>query len=155
MSIQNQFNLYGNESINKIRARLASSRANASGKASRSLRHIATDDELTIIGAGHFQWIEVGRRGGRTPKNFTDIIVKWMKDKGIKPRANTEQAYRTAAFFIARKIKQQGTLLYRTKTARDVFTSVINEESVNKLIESIATIKTSDIRSDIIRQFQQ
>lgn len=154
MSVKNLFNQYGNDSITKIRARIADSNAGASGASSRSLKQFSTDSEFTLFGAEHFKWMEVGRRAGKTPRNFRDIIIQWMKDKGITPRVNTEQGYRSAAFFIARKIRQQGTFLYRTRSFRDIFSSVINQESVNKLIQEIASDKATTISSDIVKQFK-
>lgn len=154
MSVKNLFNQYGNNSIAGIRARIADSRAGASGASARSLKQFSTESEFTLFGAQHFKWMETGRKGGRVPKNFIEIIIQWMRDKGITPRVNTEQGYKTAAFLIARKIKQEGTFLYRTKSFRDIFSSVINEQSLNILFANIATDKAKTISSDIINTFK-
>jgi hypothetical protein len=65
----------------------------------------------------HGYIMEGGSKGGWPAEN---IIIKWMKDKGIQPRdwatgqfkSKTENNYRQAAFLISRKIYNIGTDIY-------------------------------------------
>ena len=76
---------------------------------------------------------QAGSIGGFPPEN---IIIKWMKDKGIQPRdwktgqfkSKTPHNYRQAAFLIGRKIKEQGTDIYQGKRQPIDLTKIINDK---------------------------
>ena len=55
----------------------------ASGRTEASLHVEVTEDEGIIFGRNAFGTLETGRKGGNVPNNFSDIIKKWARDKGI------------------------------------------------------------------------
>lgn len=109
----------------------------ASGKTSKSLHVDVTEDSGTLYGKNAFGVLETGRKAGKVPGNFTAIILQWMKDKGIqvKPmpyktdRAHKytpeERAQNTFAYLVAKKIKENGTQLYRTGGRSDIYSNAI------------------------------
>ena len=74
-----------------------------------------------LLGYTYSGVLERGRRAGRIPKNFTAIIAKWAAVKGITFASDRDRA--RFAYFVAKKIKEQGTMMYRQKREEDVFTT--------------------------------
>lgn len=57
--------------VGEIKANLASTNTNASGRTSQSLRVVMTDTGGgEIWGRRYFRGVEQGRAGGRVPRNF-------------------------------------------------------------------------------------
>lgn len=157
MPIKQSFTLYGDDAISRIKQAIVSSGAHASGASSRSLAHAESDAEFNLYGAEHFKWMEQGRKGGKVPKDFIKIIMVWMQDKGLAPRGIDPEKLpeiRSAAFLIARKIKNEGTSLYRNKSFRDIYSSIINEDSLQQLFEDIGQQKSVEVLSDIVDSFK-
>lgn len=119
--------------INHIRA----TGQNASGRTVASLHVEHKADGGVLWGRKPFGTLETGRRPGRVPYRFADIIRQWMIDKGVhatplpyktnKPHKYTpqERADMSMAHAIARSIAKRGTRLYRTGGRNDVYSNVI------------------------------
>ena len=119
--------------INHIRA----TGQNASGRTVTSLHVEQKTDGGVLWGRKPFGTLETGRRPGRVPYRFADIIRQWMIDKGVhatplpyttnKPHKYTpqERADMGMAHAIARSIAKRGTRLYRTGGRNDVYSNVI------------------------------
>lgn len=151
------FKNFGDRSIGRVLSLYRSSGAKASGKTGESLRHTETEEEFNLYGSGVLKVIERGRKQGKVPKDFVKIILEWMRIRGIVPSGNTTGktiSKETLAFLIARKIRQEGTLLYRKKDFRDVYSSVINPDSIQDLFQTIGEQKLIDISSDIVKAFK-
>lgn len=81
-----------------------------------------------LLGANYSGVLERGRKPGKTPYNFSEIIKKWIIAKGLTftPNANetAEEALNRYARAIAWKIKKQGSRLHRDVGSRpDIFTT--------------------------------
>lgn len=97
----------------------------ASGRTAKSMRVEVDEYHGTLYGRRAFGTLETGRKAGRVPKGFRKIIQKWMKDKGIsvppipyktdRPHKYTphERGEMQFSFFVAKKIREEGTRLYR------------------------------------------
>lgn len=130
--------------IGKIQSNLDSTGTTASGKTKQSLRYEVETDEyggkLTIYGRQYFQSVEEGRPAGKIPYKFQDIIRQWMRDKGIESQfGEKEWQKRNAAYLIAQKIKDSGTMLYRDGGRLDIYSNVFDEE-LPKLKEKMGYI---------------
>ena len=132
----------------------------ASGKTQKSLKVVEYENGVQLVGGGGdtapIETLQYGRKAGKVPKGFTEIIVKWMEDKSInvkqvpykrKPSANWQPKYtvderskRIAAASIANHIKNFGTLRY-TNNNLNVYTPVVEKvkEKVGKIV--LASIK--------------
>lgn len=120
---------WGENVINKIKENLDSTGTTASGKTKDSLELVMTDNGFQIVGRQYFRSVEEGRPSGGIPYNMTDIIRKWMSDKGIENQfGKTESEKRSAAYLIGQYIKNNGTKLYREGGRDDIYTNVITEE---------------------------
>lgn len=65
--------------------------------------------------------LERGRRAGKVPKNFITIIAKWAQVKGISFASDKDRM--RFAYFVSKKIREEGTLMFRQKREEDIFTT--------------------------------
>ena len=79
--------------------------------------------------------LERGRRSGKTPKEFRLIIERWAIAKGITFSSEADRS--RFAYFVAQKIRREGTKLYRSGGSIDIFSSAIEEmkETLTKELE--------------------
>lgn len=135
----------------KIQQNLETTGTNASGRTSRSLEVVVDDTSGTLFGRQAFGTVETGRRAGRVPYGFTDIIYQWMQDKGVHAditgRRSQESADRSMAYLIARKIAREGSKLYREGGRVDIYSNVlpvtieqVKRETTNVYIININSI---------------
>lgn len=111
----------------------------ASGRTAASLRVEVTEEEGTLYGRSPFGTLETGRKSGKVPQGFQAIIRKWMADKGInaepipyktdRPHKYTpqERGNLSLSYLIARKIRREGTSLFRKGGRADIYSNVIPE----------------------------
>lgn len=134
----------------------------ASGRTQQSLKVVEYENGVQLVGGGGdaapIETLQYGRKAGKVPKGFTEIIVKWMEDKSInvkqvpykrKPSANWKPKYtveerskRIAAASIANQIKNFGTLRH-TNNNLNVYTPVVEKvkEKISKIV--LASIRES------------
>jgi hypothetical protein len=127
--------------ITDIRAGMASTKTNASGKTSKELFSEVTDYSIAIYANRKgFSNTEAGQNPGKRPKNFREIIRQWIIDKGIsvspmpyspkfkgvrKFSSPKERGLYYAAGAIAHTNKKKGSRLYRTGGRSDVFSPAV------------------------------
>jgi len=123
----------------------------ASGKTAASMQVHVSGSIGELVGRRAFGTLETGRRGGRVPRNFHNIIYDWMMAKGVhadpipyktsRPHKYTEQERgdRTMAYFIAKTIQMEGTRLYRNGGRDDVYSRAIplTIERINSRLSGI------------------
>jgi len=123
----------------------------ASGKTAASMQVHVSGSIGELVGRRAFGTLETGRRGGRVPRNFHNIIYDWMMAKGVhaepipyktsRPHKYTEQERgdRTMAYFIAKTIHREGTRLYRNGGRDDVYSRAIplTIERINSRLSGI------------------
>ena len=123
----------------------------ASGKTAASMAVMVSGSIGELVGRKAFGTLETGRRGGRVPRNFHNIIYDWMQAKGVhadpipyktsRPHKYTEQERgdRTMAYFIAKTIRTIGTRLYRDGGRDDVYSRAIpvTIERINSRLSGI------------------
>lgn len=93
----------------------------ASGRTIKSILVEVGEDYGQLTGRKAIGTLETGRKGGKVPAKFQDIILKWMQAKGInvpKPKS--------FAYLVARKIAREGTLLHRMGGRSDIYSKEIN-----------------------------
>lgn len=128
----------------------------ASGRTAASL-YVETDAEGGVLWARKaFGVLETGRRGGRVPRNFQEIIIQWLRDKGIKaqpipyltnrPHKYTPEQRGTLrlSYLIARKIRREGTRLYRSGGRNDIYSQEI-QRTVEKIEERMLKLVKAEI----------
>ena len=141
-----------------IRRNMSAYERNASHKSERSLNSMVSYNNNgyvgTLSGSKSFQFMERGRKRGKVPRNFQDIIYKWMIDKGLSVQTNTKRGYKPeswekamkrAARAIAWNIHQEGTSLYYAGE-QDIYKSSFETRSKE------LSQKASKLLSVIIKQ---
>jgi hypothetical protein len=148
------------EELEKLRMNIISNHLKAgqkaSGRTAASMHVEVSEDSGTLWGRNAFGVLETGRKAGRVPKDFQGIIMQWMKDKGIqaapipyltnRPHKYTPQQRGTLrmSYLIARKIRREGTKLFRAGGRQDIYSP-----EIEKTIERIETRMVSLIKSKI------
>lgn len=118
---------------------------NVTGKMSQSLGYRIDDKGLTIFSSEkYFTVLETGRAPGKRPP--ISAIEEWIKNKPIASDINP----RSLAFLIARKIGEEGSLLYRQGGNSGVISDFINE---TKIQEDLINLLTDEFRSYVINEF--
>lgn len=132
---------FAEEVITEIRSRIP----NVTGESSASLGYRIDAEGLTIFSTKkYFTVLETGRKPGKRPP--IDVIEKWVKDKPI----TSDISPRSLAFLIARKIGEEGSLLYRQGGNSGVISKSINEQRIKEgLIDKL----NSSFRDYVINEF--
>lgn len=116
-----------NEELSDLAQRIADNIARngqtASGRTQQSLHVVEDDDSVTLYGRKAFGTMETGRKGGRVPRTFQQILYRWSIDKGIS--FENERERRSFAYLLARKIQREGTALHRDGGRTDVYSNEI------------------------------
>jgi len=157
-STENILNRFGNLKIRELRAKAA--RISATGSMGAGYRYEAKQG-LTIYGVHYLQWAETGRgptRPGAKKGNPTlqQSILLWLKIKNIPLYRNKRGQFlsRVAmSYMISGKIHREGDSLYRSGKTRDVFSSVVSQKEVDKLIKQITGGYIIETSSDLLKAF--
>lgn len=131
----------------------------ASGRTAESLRVEVSESEGTLYGRSAFETLEKGRRGGKVPAGFREIIYKWMMVKGIRAtpipyKTNRPHKYTpqergdlSLSYLIAKKIKEEGTKLFRDGGRDDIYSEEIPEttRAIMKRLVELLKVDISNI----------
>lgn len=139
------------EAKDKIQQNLANTGTNASGRTSASLEVVVDGTVGTLFGRQAFGTVETGRKPGRVPAGFRDIIYQWMQDKGVQAevtgRRSQQSADMSMAYCIARKIANEGSRLYRDGGREDIYSNVLplTIERVQNEVTNVYMINVNSI----------
>lgn len=117
----------------RVEERMKQSGHWASGNTAKSLRvEVKVLGHGVLYGSDALPTLERGRKPGRVPKGFADIIYDWAKAKRINPKGGKsgEKGLRSFAGAVAHSIMKKGTKLYRDKRYDDIYDTVFDEEVV-------------------------
>jgi hypothetical protein len=133
---------FAEETIAGIKSRIP----NVTGKSAESLGYRIVGTELTIFSSlKFFTVLETGRKPGKRPP--ISVIEQWIKDKPIIPDGIST---RSLAFLIARKIGEEGSLLYRDGGKSGVISKSINDQVIK---EKLTDVLTDKFRDYVINEF--
>lgn len=103
----------------------------ASGKTGQSLEIVQiSDTHAQLWGAKYIDVLDTGRKAGKVPRGFYRIIREWALAKGIS--FATERELNTFSYFVAKKIKEHGTALYRRGGRTDIL-----QDNISKMQDNI------------------
>lgn len=71
------------------------------------------------------QALEKGRAPGAIPADFKDILFRWSQAKGLV--FATDADFNRWAYFVSKKIREEGTTLYRSGQTLDIYTTPVSE----------------------------
>ncbi|MCC8093355.1 hypothetical protein [Akkermansia sp.] len=100
------------QSLKEIQASLSGQKINASGRSSEGFRVRVSDTRAQLYytrdgGGAPLSTLEQGRPAGAVPRNFTEIIEQWSRDKGLH-FTNEKERRRFAGAVAYGKIKRFG-----------------------------------------------
>ena len=95
-----------------IAANMQAQGLNASGKTAKSLEVVMSETGGALMGRSFFAVLETGRKAGKVPKNFRQIIEKWATDKGLS--FDTPAKLRSSSYLPARSCVRQDTKNFLT-----------------------------------------
>ena len=73
----------------------------------------------------HLETLESGRAAGAIPAGFKDILLRWSQAKGLT--FETDADFNRWAYFVSKKIHEEGTTLYRSGQTLDIYTTPMEE----------------------------
>lgn len=111
----------------------------ASGKTISSLRVDVNDNQGTLFGRQAFGVLETGRKPGKVPKGFYQIIQQWVEDKGIQV-----ENPKSFAYLVARKIAREGTELHRQGGRADIYSPEI-EKTTQEIMNRAFAVFREDV----------
>lgn len=131
----------------QIQSNLQSTGTNASGETSKSLEVVqeSNGDITKLVGRGYFGVVETGRKPGKRPPQSK--ILEWVNIKF--PSIVNEYQKRGLAYIIAKRIGETGSKLYRDGCRNDIYSNVITDENIKKLMERIAVNVFYDLSTTI------
>jgi hypothetical protein len=110
--------------IEDVKKRSINAGQRVTGKTLKELKVIKlNENHVQVEGFDYTGTLEVGRKGGKIPYNFKDILIKWAKAKGISFQNDRQR--NSWAYFVAKKIAREGTL--RHKKNVDIFTTPLKD----------------------------
>ena len=109
----------------RIISNIDSTGRRASGRTSGSMHTDVSESRGILFGRMAFETLETGRKPGKVPAGFYQIIKQWVIDKGISFDSQSER--NSFAYLVSRKIAREGTQLYRMGSDADVYTTEVPE----------------------------
>lgn len=109
----------------RIISNIDSTGRKASGRTSGSMHTDISENRGILFGRMAFGTLETGRKSGKVPAGFYQIIKQWVIDKGISFDSQSER--NSFAYLVSRKIAREGTQLYRRGADTDVYTAEVPE----------------------------
>lgn len=97
-----------------------------------------------LWGAEYIGVLEQGRKPGKVPYDFKQILIKWARAKGIT--FGSQKELNSFAYFLAKKIREEGTKTFHQK--EDIFTTPI-KDFTERLVRELGKLYITDIKNTI------
>jgi hypothetical protein len=137
-----------NNAVKEIQQNIVASGQNVTGKTKDSFKTFDNGNIIGIEANKFFGVLETGRGPGKMPYNSKQIIREWMDAKGIF-QDKTESAKNSIAYFITRKIQNNGTQLYVDKGRKDIYSDVITDSLINTITDKAGNALLKEIYDGI------
>lgn len=118
----------------------------ASGATISSLETLTNVNTGQLLGATYLGVLERGRRPGKTPKGFVEILKAWIKAKGLS--FSDDDDLTRFANAIKWKMIKSGSELYQAGGRQDIYTPAIADFE-NRLASRIAVYFEQEIKNKI------
>lgn len=128
----------------RIISNIDSTGRKASGRTSESMHTDVSENRGILFGRMAFGTLEAGRKPGKVPAGFYQIIKQWVIDKGISFDSLTER--NSFAYLVSRKIAKEGTQLYRTGADTDVYTTEV-PETIERIKDRVGFLMRMELES--------
>ena len=135
--------------VKRLQVEMQNQGINASGNLSNSLEYTIEEEgdgtHITILADPYFFYAEHGRRAGKVPYLFADILAEWAQDKRITLPSKFKD-YRQFGWAISQKIRFYGSRRYREQDPADVVSPVMDEmyPKLGEILESRIMMYVND-----------
>jgi len=149
--IENEFELLKNEVISKYDEK----GMRASGNFAESLETIISDNptgyKAQLFGNAYAYQLEFGRNSGKQPPS--EVIEKWIVDKGIATQIEGNISISSLAFLIARKIGREGWKR-EGYGGVNLISEVITDKRIQDIIDKIGDVYILEFSDKVINEFK-
>ena len=127
----------------------------ASGKSAKLLRAEFPDENtgLLIDGSGSFYYQEFGRAKGKMPPY--QAIYDWLEYKKYGFTYKDDKERKSLTWMIMSSIRKKGTYAHYKHKPTNVVRDALSSERIQELKKKIAARFLSEVRSDIITDFNK
>ena len=149
----------GKSIVKEIQDNLASTRTDATGKTSKSLKSLVDSviGKITLVvkGRGFFKVVETGRgpRKSTSRSDFFNNFLEWMSVRGVGNELDARKRMGLARFLIW-KINKEGSALFKKGGRKDIFSNVITEGRIQKIREHIKSLYKDAIVKSLTQAVQ-
>lgn len=108
-----------------------------------------------LIGPGYIGVLATGRKPGKVPYDFEEIIGEWASTKGIE--YSTQEEFEKFVSAVAWKIRREGTKLYREEKGGQlpqIFEIPIND-CINRIAKRIAIASSESVVARIDNELKK
>lgn len=125
----------------------------ASGKSIEEYEVQADSNQASLLGVSYVGTLETGRKPGKVPSGFTQIILKWIEDKSLFS-GESEQKKKSIAFLIARSISLNGTKLFQQGGNSGIISNIITDQRLASFTDLLMTSFQNAAVNQILTQFK-
>ena len=119
----------------------------ATGDTAKEYEVIVGDDgHGQLAGLPYAGILQTGRKPGKVPYGFKEIILRWIKAKGLQPK--DRQTFERMAASIAWVIHKKGTRLHQDGTERDIFDTPL-ADFTERLTDRLSVYYFHEIQNNI------
>jgi len=130
-----------------------------SGRFADSIESDVTDDTLEITASPYIRVLIDGRKptsAGAKKGSLTlqQIILKWIGEKSITPKADSEGKIPTVeqlSWMISKSIHRHGTKLYQQGGGNRIFDSILSDARINSLMSMLGQNYQAQISSIVMK----
>jgi hypothetical protein len=116
----------------------------ATGRTAKSLVVTTQDMSGQLSGAEYIGVLEKGRKKGKVPYDFKNLLIRWAKAKGIT--FGSQKELNTFAYFLSKRIQKEGTSRFYKN--EDIFTTPV-KEMTDRVTKEISKLYTTQIKETI------
>lgn len=152
--------------LEQFAAQLTTEIKTVSKRFSNTIENVVTENSVTILGSPHLHSIITGRppTSPNAPKGsptLQEIIYSWIGERGITAMADESgkvMSQLSLSWAISQSIHTNGDRLYqRVKSGgspNNIYQSIITQQRLDSLINSIGSVFASSISSDVIKDLK-
>ena len=149
--LDNEFELLKNEVISKYDEKGMRASGDFAESLETSIEETSIGYTARLFGNDYAYQLENGRNAGKQPPS--EVIEKWIYDKGIASQIEGNISVSSLAFLIARKIGREGWNR-ENYGGVNLISEVITSERIQKIIDRVGEVFTIQFSDKIINEFK-
>lgn len=132
----------GENLVVDIRDGIVKYNINASGELYKSIEYTINGNSVEILSNDYITYAQFGRKKGKVPYNFANIIADWAVKKGVVPAGMTPIEFGWAT---STKIKKYGSAKHRGSIPQTDLLEKPIQEALARLYPDLQTILVDSV----------